>query len=124
MAAKSMWRLPRLPWDDPDDETYEPRFNPVTNVFNYPWFCKNEMGGTDMEWVTAEVWMYRHNQREQGREQCPSMRSRSPRSSSHRSPSPDEPRSEELQPSEPQPSETLPPWDVECIVVPPPGAGR
>ena len=49
-------------WHDPRDERCEPIWNPVTQRLNYPWFTN---GGADIEWLPADVWMYRHRNREQ-----------------------------------------------------------
>ena len=62
--------MKRLPWINPDEERYDPIWNPVTGVLNYPWFPDAET----VEWLTAEVWMYRYAQREdrRRRERSPS----------------------------------------------------
>ena len=38
---------------------YEPIWNPVTNQMNYAWITDDD----DVQWVNADVWMYRHRQR-------------------------------------------------------------
>ena len=39
-------------------EEYSPVWNPATHCWNYPW-----IEGDNVEWLNAEVWMYRHRQR-------------------------------------------------------------
>ena len=57
-----------MPWRGDVDlwdeclHNYQPIWNPLLQEWQYPWFTRDS--NNTVEWLTATVWMYRHNNRE------------------------------------------------------------